>query len=235
VTPPLVSCLCVTRGRADLLRRAVGCFRTQDLRPREMLVVHESDDEPTRAFLASLDDPEIRGLEVPAVPKRTLGALRNLGVAACRGRYVAQWDDDDWCAPDRLRVQVAALQASRKPACVLSRWILFDAERDAAYVSTHRTWEGSLVAERSALPPYADLARGEDTALIRALLDEGRLAAIDAPWLYVYVFHGGNTWDRAHFERNLVAYATRLPPPEEEVVRARLRAGPAGFRGAQPA
>ena len=72
------------------------------------------------------------------------------------------------------------------------------------------------------MPPYADRARGEDTPVIRALLDEGRVVAIDQPGLYVYVYHGANTWDRGHFERNLVAHATRLAPHEDAQVRALL-------------
>lgn len=222
---PVVSCLCVTRNRPRLLARAVDCFRHQDFGPRELVVVFESDDAATRALLQQWPDPSIRAVEVAATPRSTLGALRNLGIAHCRGQYVAQWDDDDWYAPNRLGAQVAALQASRKPACVLMRWILYDAERDAAYMSVRRTWEGSLVAERSALPAYPELARGEDTAVIGALLAAGRLVALDAPWLYVYVFHGGNTWERSHFERNLVAHATRLAPHEETRVRAHVRNG----------
>lgn len=219
---PLVSCLCVTRNRPGLLARAVDCFRRQDCGPRELVIVFESDDSATRALLGQWQDPAIRPVEVAATPKSTLGTLRNLGIACCRGQFVAQWDDDDWYAPNRLGAQIAALQATRLPACVLARWILYDAERDAAYMSVRRTWEGSLVAERSALPAYPELARGEDTAVIGALLAARRLVALDDPWLYVYVFHGGNTWERSHFERNLVAHATRLAPHEEDSVRVRL-------------
>jgi len=220
--PLLVSCLCVTRDRPHLLLRAVACFRRQEYEPRELVVVFESDDAATRALLEGMPDPAIRLLEIPASPKLSLGALRNLGIAGCRGQYLAQWDDDDWYAPGRLGAQIAALQASGQPACVLARWILYDVARDAAYVSTLRSWEGSLVAERNALPAYADCARGEDTPVIRALLEAGRLVAIDEPGLYVYVHHGANTWDRGHFERNLVAHATRLAPDEEARVRAVL-------------
>jgi glycosyltransferase involved in cell wall biosynthesis len=200
----------------------VNCFEQQDLDSRELLVVFESDDDDTRALLGTFCNPAIRHLEVPARPKLTLGALRNLGIASCRGRYLAQWDDDDWYAPGRLRAQIAVLRSSGKPACVLARWILYDAERDAAYISTQRPWEGSLVAQRSALPAYTDAVRGEDTPVIQALLATGSLAGLDEPWLYVYVFHGKNTWDRMHFERNLVAHGTRLGPREEARVRAQL-------------
>lgn len=221
----VVSCVCVTRDRPRFLARAVECFRRQDFGPRELVVVFESDDAATRALLAQWRDPEIRSVEVAATPKSPLGALRNLGIANCRGHYVAQWDDDDWYAPNRLGAQIAALRASRQAACVLARWILYDAERDAAYVSVRRAWEGSLVAERSTLPAYPDLARGEDTAVIGSLLAAKKLVALDEPWLYVYIFHGGNTWERGHFERNLVAHATRLASHDEARIRAWIADG----------
>jgi glycosyltransferase involved in cell wall biosynthesis len=206
----------------------VACFRAQSLAPRELVVVYESDDDGTRNALAGMADGSIRAVEVPAEPRLSLGALRNLGIARCRGHYVAQWDDDDWHAPRRIEAQVAALRRHRRPACVLARWMLFDVARDAGWVSARRAWEGSLVAERSALPAYPDLARGEDTPVIAALAARGHLVALDEPWLYAYVFHGANTWDRAHFERNLVAHATRLAPDEEARLRETLAAGAAG-------
>ena len=82
----LISCLCVTRGRVALLGRAVGCFLEQTHARRELLILFESDDAATRDYVASLADLRIRGIEVPVLPKQTLGSLRNLAVAAARGR-----------------------------------------------------------------------------------------------------------------------------------------------------
>jgi glycosyltransferase involved in cell wall biosynthesis len=216
----------VTRERPHLLRRAIDCFRMQDYGPRELLVVVESDDSASRRVLDELRDPAIRRLEVAAVPKLSLGALRNAGIAACRGHYLAQWDDDDWYAPNRLGAQIAAIRKHRRPACVLARWILYDESRGQAYLSATRTWEGSIVVERAALPTYADRPRGEDTPVLEKLVAAGRVILLDEPWLYVYVFHGKNTWGREHFERNLLAYAARLAPHEEAQVRARLERFP---------
>ena len=71
----LISCLCVTRGRVALLGRAVGCFLEQTHAQRELLILFESDDAATRDYVASLADLRIRGIEVPVLPKQTLGSL----------------------------------------------------------------------------------------------------------------------------------------------------------------
>jgi len=196
---PLISCLCVTRHRVDLLGRAVRCFREQTHGERELLVVYESDDTATRDYLASVADARVRGVEVPIAPKQTLGELRNLAIEQANGQYVCQWDDDDWHHPDRLKVQLEALRDSGRSACVLCRWTLADVEARRAYISPHRAWEGSILVQRDRMVPYPSLPRGEDTPAIEALADKQELHLLDRPDLYVYTYHGGNTWDRGHW------------------------------------
>ena len=174
----------------------------------------ESDDPLTRDNLSTLGDPRVRAVEVPAMPKRSLGALRNLAVEAARGGIVAQWDDDDWYAPARLEEQVRSLAESGLPGCVLERWTIYDAIDRRAYVSARRAWEGSLVARKDAMPAYADVPRGEDTALIASLMAEAKLTALDRPDLYVYTYHGANTWARAHFRKRILMNAEALPESE---------------------
>ncbi len=217
----LVSCLCVTRQRVPLLRRAVACFLAQTHPLRELLVVFESDDSGTGDYLASLRDPRIRAIEVRVQPKLSLGALRNLSLRAASGRYIAQWDDDDWYAPTRLEAQLLALQTGNRPACVLAQWILFDAVTGAAYLSQRRHWEGSLLAEADTVPPYADLGRREDAPVLAQMALQDKLVVLDQPWLIVYIQHGGNTWGRSHW-RGLVQRAQPLAQQQIAEVRQLL-------------
>jgi len=212
---PLVSCLCVTRGRVAMLKRVVACFRSQTWANRELVLLYESDDAATMAYAATLaDDPSVRCVEVPASPKQTLGALRNLSIEAARGEFVAQWDDDDWHGPARLAVQVGATQKHGRPGCVLVRWTMYDAVERRAYVSGQRAWEGSLLARRDVVPPYPELRREEDTPVIQAMLRQRLLVGLDFPELYIYTFHGTNTWDVHHWKEELLPSAQPLGPDE---------------------
>lgn len=215
----LISCLCVTHYRVDKLRRAITCFQRQTHAARELLVVFESDDMATRDFLASVNEPAVRVLEVPYLPKQSLGALRNLAVQAAQGAFIAQWDDDDWHGPTRLAEQLRALADQRYSACALMRWVLYDELTRQAYVSGPRAWEGSLVARRDALPPYPELARGEDTPVLEQLMAQDRLIGLDSPQLYIRTYHGANTWNRAHWRKNLLAHAQALTPEGTDKVR----------------
>ena len=199
----VVTCMCVTRGRVRMLRRSIQCFLNQTYGDRELVVVYESDDEATRQFLAELGETSIYPVEVPAVPRLTLGALRNIARQAGTGKYVAQWDDDDWYSPTRLAEQMRAIRETGKRGCVLARWTLYDCLTKRAYVSNARPWEGSIVVERAILPPYPDVAKREDTPVVDELIRQGQLTLLDRPELYIYTHHGKNTWDRHHWEQIL--------------------------------
>ena len=205
--PPSVSCLCVTRDKPAMLKRAVDCFRTQRYPNKQLVVVYETDDRPTEELIRAeirAEEP-IRIVPVSAVPdKKTLGELRNLSIAAADGEYVCQWDDDDWYDPERLSVQMERMRSAGKEACLLSRWVVFDATTGRAYLSNRRLWEGSILCRQEIMleNPYPFVSKGEDTTVIRQLYDRNMLEIIDdEPEIYIYVYHGGNTWEKAHFQQ----------------------------------
>jgi glycosyltransferase involved in cell wall biosynthesis len=218
----LVSCLCVTRNRVALLRRAVQCFLRQTYSQKELIVLYESDDIATRYFVAQLNEPSILAIEVSATPRLTLGSLRNLAVRVSRGNYVAQWDDDDWHGPARIEEQMSALETHGRPGCVLLRWLLYDEVTHKAMVSHTRAWEGSLLARRDAMPLYADLPKFEDTPAVTSMLNEDKLVGLDRPDLYVYTYHGANTWERSHWDQQIALFATPLNDEDTEQVRNAL-------------
>lgn len=198
---PLVSCLLVTRGRPALAMRAVRCYQAQTYAPRELLIVDDDPDNALAAAVAALGDPSIRHLRLPD-GGQSLGELRNLAVREAAGAYVAQWDDDDLYDPERLAAQMAAILTLGADACVLQRHRLWwPAGRRMAF-STRRLWEGSLVAARGIVPSYPALGKGEDTPVVAQIVRDRRVAALDAPMLYTYVFHGANTHAATHWERH---------------------------------
>ncbi len=221
----MISCLCVTRGRVPLLKRAVECFRQQTHAERELVMVYDADDAATHDFAMALGDPAIRAIRSEAEPRLTLGALRNLALREARGDWIAQWDDDDWHAPARLARQWETLQQTRQGACLLYRWLLYDVDAGKAYVSFGRGWEGSIVARKDLVPAYPELARLEDTPVVLGMVEAGVVAALDEPSLYIYTFHGGNTWGREHWESGLLAGAQLLGARDTEWVRERLGVG----------
>jgi glycosyltransferase involved in cell wall biosynthesis len=186
-----------------MLRRSIQCFLNQTYPNRELVVVYQSDDDKTRQFLAKLRASSIHPIEVPAVPRLTLGCLRNIARQEGNGTYIAQWDDDDWHSPTRLAEQMRAIREAGKQVCLLSRLTLYDCLAKRGYVSGTRPWEGSLVAERAIVPPFPNVAKGEDTPVVNALVRHCEHVLLDRPELYIYIYHGRNTWDRDCWDRNV--------------------------------
>lgn len=221
----LVSCVCITRGRTAHLRRAVACFLAQSYALRELVVVHEGLEADARALLDSLGERALL-VSVPLEPKRALGELRNVGTRASRGAFVCSWDDDDWHSPRRIELELARLVATAADACLMTRWLVLDEVNGRAAVSTHRTWEGSLLCRRD-LPlleaGYPPLVRGEDSVLVRKLVSEHRVAYLDQPELYVYTVHGQNTWHARHFD-DIFRAGVALGKDDELRLRALLDA-----------
>ena len=194
-----VSCLMVTRGRRAQPLMAAAAFQRQSHPRRELLVVDDNPDRDLADALAALDDPRIRVVR-PARRGLTLGALRNLAVAEARHALVCTWDDDDLHTPERLEAQVTALASTGAQACVLSRLTVWWPHRRRLAISESRPWEPSLLCDRSVLPPFPDLDRGEDFPVVQQVLRDVGTAHVDLCSLYVYVVHGSNTWSAPHFE-----------------------------------
>ena len=205
---PLISCLMVTRGALFPTYFAINGFLAQTYSPRELVIVSDTPSTALVDHLTALADPRIR--LVSAEPA-SLGRLRNDSVAAAQGAIVAQWDDDDLYGLDRLAVQYAALEQSGSAAILLHRWTMWWPGRHRLALSEPRGWEGTILGWKDPLAPYPALSRGEDSAMIAAMIADGAtIGMIDRPDLYCYVVHGGNTFETAHFNGLFAAASQRF-------------------------
>lgn len=198
----------VTRGAVVPAQFAVAGFQGQTHAPRELVIVSDTPSPDLIAHITALGDQRIRLVRTDPAP---LGRLRNIAVSLARGEIVAQWDDDDLYAPNRLAVQLAALRQGDHAAILLQRWTMWWPDRYRLALSGRRGWEGSLLGWKEQLLPYPDLVRGEDSAMIDAMLAAGTpIGLIDRPDLYCYVVHGGNSWHRQHFTQLFDAASQRF-------------------------
>jgi glycosyltransferase involved in cell wall biosynthesis len=146
---PLISCICITRGKPKMLNRAITCFESQTYPNKELILIYEDDDEVTiRWFEEQAISSRHRLIQVSATPKRTLGWLRNRAINEAVGEFVCQWDDDDWYHRARLAQQWLALFEAGHNACVVRQWILYDAQQQIAFISPCRHWEGSIFLQK---------------------------------------------------------------------------------------
>src|ERR1700683_1134626 len=110
-----VSAVIPTRGRPELLCRAVRSALAQTLREIEVVVVIDGDDPATRIALDELAQQDGR-LRVLALAASVGGSdARNRGVDAAAGEWIAFLDDDDEWMPSKLEAQLEAGGHSTAP------------------------------------------------------------------------------------------------------------------------
>jgi O-antigen biosynthesis protein len=199
---PLVSCVMATRDRAELVFQSIRYFESQDYPARELIIIDDGRESLEGRIGA---DPRIRYVRLPQ--KQSIGAKRNLGCELARGSIVAQWDDDDWYASNRLTAQVTPLLSGEADISGLQGVLLFDLARWEFWQCTPELrrrmfmedvtggtlvyWRG--VWERLARYPESSLA--EEAMFLRQAIRRGaRLQRTSGDGLFLYLRHKGNSW-----------------------------------------
>ena len=192
---PRVSVLLPVWNAEPFLETAIDSILRQTFPSFELIVIDDGSTDASAAIAERCARGDAR-LRVVRRSHEGLSASLNLGLAAARGEYVARMDADDISVLDRLRKQVAHLDA--RPACVaVGAWIevIDEAGRHLGlktYVTRHDEIRAALlrgispmahptvVARRDALRAMAgyDARRypSEDFDLWCRLVERGQLA-----------------------------------------------------------
>jgi glycosyltransferase involved in cell wall biosynthesis len=209
---PLISCLCVTNRRVPLLKMSIACFLAQSYPNKEMIIVCQENDLDTVQYIEFLKRADVLLVKVSPPDSLTLGELRNLSLEHSRGEYFCQWDDDDWSHRDRLVIQYQNTTRNLFPATMLMNVLMFDEGRGDAYFSYFRLWDQTILGKRELFSTYKykPLNKSEDREFSNLLMTESRIYPTVSPNLYIYVYHGNNTWGSDHFNW-LFGFAQKLP------------------------
>jgi hypothetical protein len=116
-----VSVIIPTRDRPALARRAVASALAQRGVDVQVIVVDDGSREP----FAPPPDPRVAVLR--HVTSQGVAAARNAGLHAARAPWVALLDDDDFWAPDKLRVQLSTAAAAGAGFVCCSALVVADA------------------------------------------------------------------------------------------------------------
>jgi glycosyltransferase involved in cell wall biosynthesis len=203
----------VTKDRPVLAARAIRCFADQRYPARELVIVCQgtADYRSRLSELARMHGvAEVR--IVDAGPDLPLGALRNLSLDAAAGELVCVWDDDDCSHPDRLTTQVAELVRNRSHTSFLGEHLqLFEEDRSLYWIdwalgtprARYPLLPGTMLMTRDRRFRYPESGRyahfGEDWALLTDLHRQVGVSYVRGQGhLYLYTYHGRNTFSAAH-------------------------------------
>ena len=189
---PLVSCLCVTEGRAPFMPWLLWGFERQTWPHKELVVV----DSSATPWSVAADERRVRVVTAP--PGTNVPSKRNLALQAARGRYVAWFDDDDWQHPDRLERISRALSAGADVAGSASSFFvdLFTLDSYRYSGRGHVIFNAAgFVAEVARIVHFDEgVPKASDTAWMDTVLGgaAGRVRVLDAAVHTFWLCHDDN-------------------------------------------
>jgi glycosyltransferase involved in cell wall biosynthesis len=192
---PLVSCIMPTANRRRFVRHAIEHFLTQDYGDAELIILDDGEDAVGDLVPSH---PALRYVRTPR--HRSLGAKRNAGCEAARADIIMHWDDDDWYASHRIRLQAEALCDSQADICGIDRVLFFDPRVPAAWEYYYPTrgapwlYGASLCYRREywRAHPFLDITVGEDACFVAAARSD-RSCALPDNRFFVALVHAANT------------------------------------------
>jgi glycosyltransferase involved in cell wall biosynthesis len=207
------------KNRFDCFKRSFHCYAEQTYPNKELVIVNEGPKEYQDQIAEYLKDRnDIKFVFLDGW--YSLGALRNISIALCRGDIFVQWDDDDFNAPERLSVQYNYLSNHPKAkVCYLSDQLHY------YFNSGYLFWEDwqqfcSNNIKRCSLIPGTIMAwrhlfhnrypsagqwcsAGEDSILSNKLCeddpDNNEVILLSGfGYMQMYTYHGNNVYDVQH-------------------------------------
>jgi glycosyltransferase involved in cell wall biosynthesis len=191
---PRLSCIMPTCDRRPWVPHAIRHFLAQNYVDRELVIVDDGKD-----VIADLVPPDARIRYLRLEGRRSVGEKRNIACAAATGEFVVHWDDDDWSAPSRLGIQLAALERSGAAIGGLATIHYHDPTCGKSwqyrYPAGARPWVGgNTLIFRKALwsrQPFTAVDVGEDARFVWAHASAGVHAHAEGGF-FVAMIHGTN-------------------------------------------
>jgi glycosyltransferase EpsE len=166
---PRVSVVSSVYNGEKYFDRAIPGILGQSFEDFEFVIVDDGSEDGTAEMLRDVAgrDPRVR---VVSPGRLGAAAAYNYGVTQARGEYIARQDFDDRSYPERLRLQVALLDAHPDVGMVGGYYFLVDERRDERYVRMPPTDHPAILA---AMAKYVPIAHTLATYRRQAWVDAG--------------------------------------------------------------
>ena len=179
---------------------------------KELIFVYEDNNQYIDVIKSTFNSKLIKYIEVPSIPKKTLGELRNISIDKSNGTVLLQWDDDDIYHKTRILSQYTFMNKINANAVMLDqRLLLID---DVLYKTNIWPFEGSMMIKKkifteNIIHRYTEANKGEDTNILMELLKTNNIEFMSCPYLYLYRYTGDNVWNKEHFDE-IIKVSTKL-------------------------
>jgi glycosyltransferase involved in cell wall biosynthesis len=152
---PLVSVVTTVYNGEPYFDRAIPGILGQTFKDFEWILVDDGSEDRTPELLQELARRDSR-IRVFSPGRLGLTVAANYGLTQARGEYIARQDFDDRSYPDRLRLQVALLDAHPEVGVVGGYYLLVDENRGERYVRMPPTDHPAIISAMAKSIPLAN-------------------------------------------------------------------------------
>lgn len=110
--PPKFSVVIPSYNQADFLKVALWSVLNQTFGDFEVVVVNNASTDHTSEIISQIQSEDDRVFTLDFNDSHIIGAVRNAGIAATSGDFVAFLDSDDTWAPDKLEKVVQVISST---------------------------------------------------------------------------------------------------------------------------
>lgn len=149
---PTISVVMPIYNAQQDLRQAIESILSQSFTDFELLIIDDGSTDQSVQIIHSFSDSRIRLISQP----HNLGlvAALNKGLAEARGQFIARMDGDDICLPERLTLQLAAMQDQQLDICG-SHWAQIDTNGNLFATLYAPKLMDEVIATLATTVPYA--------------------------------------------------------------------------------
>lgn len=127
---PLVTVIVPCFNAENSLATALNSLLAQTHGNLQILVADDASTDSSVAVVKQFAAQDKRVTLVPLAENSGAYVARNTALSLAKGKYVTTHDSDDWSHPEKIALQVKALQQNRKAVASVSYWVRCTAELD---------------------------------------------------------------------------------------------------------
>ncbi len=129
----------------EYIREAIDSVLAQTYTEFELLIVNDGSTDRTESIIQSYADERIK--LISQENKGVIGAL-NTGLMHANGKYIARFDADDVCLPERLQVQYDFMESNPDHVLVGAGSMYIDKDGDHLFEWKPPAYEHAEIAEK---------------------------------------------------------------------------------------
>jgi|SRR5919199_1486969 glycosyltransferase involved in cell wall biosynthesis len=141
---PTISVIVPAYNASRTILKTIESVQQQNFSDFELIVINDGSTDQTLELLNTIKDPR---LQVFSYSNGGLPTARNRGISHATGEFITFLDADDLWAPDKLELQLAALQQHPEAGVAYSWTYYMDEQGESVHIGAPVFFEGNVYSK----------------------------------------------------------------------------------------